>query len=160
MLPELLAVAAMTLHSPDFRSGSVIPMELRAAECGGSNRAPVLRWSGAPAGTRSFALTLRDPDAPVPGGFYHWVLYDIPAGSRQAGIPVAPAAHTGLATTGKTAYYGPCPPRGPAHRYIFTLYALDLATLPGAVPTGPELEARVRGHVLARATLEATAGTP
>lgn len=160
MLPELVAAATMSLHSPDFRAGGAIPTASRAADCGGSNRPPELRWSDAPAGSRSFALLLRDPDAPVPGGFYHWVLYDIPAGSRQTGGQGGPTGRAGLTTTGKAAYYGPCPPRGPAHRYIFTLYALDLAKLPGGVPTGPELEARVRGHVLARATLEATAQTP
>ena len=160
MLPELVAAATMTLRSPDFRPGGVIPVRLRAPDCGGSNHPPLLRWSGAPAASRSFALVLRDPDAPVAGGFYHWVLYDIPAAATAAGAAGAPAGRTGIATTGKAGYYGPCPPPGPAHHYIFTLYALDLVRLPGSEPTGPTLEARVRGHILARATLEATAQTP
>lgn len=158
VFPELVAAATMMLSSPDFRPGGAIPASLRATDCGGRNRLPALRWSGAPAATRSFALVLRDPDAPVSGGFYHWVLYDIPAASSAAGAGTS--GRTGLATTGKAAYYGPCPPPGPAHHYIFTLYALDLTTLPRRVPDGPQLEARVRGHVLARATLEATAKTP
>lgn len=160
MLPDLVAAAAMTLSSPDFHAGAAIPASVRAAGCGGINRLPVLRWSGAPAATRSFALVLHDPDAPVAGGFYHWILYDIPAGSRMAGASGIRDGRTGIASTGKAAYYGPCPPPGPAHHYLFTLYALDVATIAGAAPTGPQLEARVRGHVLARATLEATAQTP
>ena len=159
MIHAVVAAAALTLVSDDFHSGGVIPIALMATQCGGRNRAPSLHWTNVPAGVRSFALIERDPDAPVAGGFYHWVVYDIPAGAHSLGI--AAAGKTGAATTGTAAYFGPCPPSGPAHHYNFTLYALDVATIGGASPlTGPQLEASVRGHVVARTTLEAVAARP
>lgn len=159
MLSALVAAAALILVSPDFRAGGTIPAALRAQACGGANRLPALRWSAPPPNTRSFAIVLHDPDAPVAGGFYHWVLYDIPATARSTD-GASGGGRSGIATTGQAAYFGPCPPPGPAHHYIFTLYALDVEKLAGGSPTGPELQSRVRGHVLARATLEATARTP
>jgi Raf kinase inhibitor-like YbhB/YbcL family protein len=163
MIPALLvaASAAMVLQSPDLPVRGGTPAAQMAPECGGSNRAPVLKWSGVPAGAKSFALIERDPDAPIPGGFYHWVVYDLPASAHSLGGNVPPGVAEGLGTTGKIGYSGPCPPAGPAHHYIFTLYALDIARLPGNTAlTGPQVEAQVGGHVLARATLEATATRP
>jgi hypothetical protein len=156
------ATAAMALQSRDFAAGGRIPATLMAAACGGVNRPPALVWKNVPASAKSFALVLRDPDAPIPGGFYHWVVYDVAAAVRSlgGGAPLG-AAHLGRSSTGAPAYYGPCPPPGPAHHYIFTLYALDVAHAgAGAAMTGRQLESAIRGHVVARASLEATAASP
>ncbi len=158
MIAAVVAAAALVLTSDDFRPGGTIPAPLMAAQCGGANRRPALYWANVPAGVRSFALVERDPDAPLPGGFYHWVVYDVPAAARSLGG--SSAGKTGVSSAGRAAYFGPCPPPGPAHHYIFTLYALDVAALGGAAPlTGSQLEAALRAHVVARATLEATAAS-
>ena len=156
----LVAAATMLLRSSDFSSGGTIPKAFMAVDCGGQNRVPALAWSSPPASAKSFALVVHDPDAPVPGGFYHWVVYDIPASARALGGSTAPAGRQGLRTTGKSGYYGPCPPPGPVHHYIFTLYALDVSTVgaSGAL-SASQLQARMSGHILAQATLEATAAT-
>ena len=157
---SLIAAATMILTSSDFSSGGTIPTALMAADCGGKNRVPALAWSNAPKSARSFALIVHDPDAPVPGGFYHWVVYDIPATTHALGGSAQAAGRLGLRTSGKSGYYGPCPPPGPAHHYIFTLYALDVAQVGGSdVLSGPQLETKINGHIVARATLEATAAT-
>ncbi|MBV8154884.1 MAG: YbhB/YbcL family Raf kinase inhibitor-like protein [Candidatus Eremiobacteraeota bacterium] len=157
----LAAVTAMTLESADFAPGGTIPVASMAADCGGRNRTPVLRWSNPPANAKSFALVMRDPDAPVAGGFYHWVLYDVPPAARAIGSGGVAGSRTGIATTGQAAYYGPCPPPGPAHHYIFTLYALDVVRVADDAPlTAAQLEKRIGGHVLARGTLTATAAHP
>ncbi len=158
----LAAVTAMRLHSGDFTDGGAMSTQLMSADCGGANHSPSLDWSGAPAGTKSFALILRDPDAPVAGGFIHWVLYDVPATTKQlAGDATQQAGQAGLTTTGKASYYGPCPPPGKPHHYVFTLYALDIAH---AGTSGEfdaaKLEKAMAGHVLATATLRATASNP
>ena len=165
MIASLLmaaATAAMALQSRDFAAGGSIPVPLMPAACGGLNRPPALEWTNVPASAKSFAVILRDPDAPVPGGFYHWVVYDVPASARSLGGGAAlRAARLGRSSTGAPSYYGPCPPPGPAHHYIFTLYALDVAHLGTAAPlTGPQLESALRAHVIARAALEATAAHP
>lgn len=155
----MLAVVAMAmaLVSSDIPSGGSIAKPFMALPCGGRNRAPVVAWKDAPESARSFVLIVRDPDAPVPGGFYHWVLYDIPAGTRSVGGG-AVAGREGIGSRGTAGYFGPCPPPGPAHHYIFTLYALDVAHVGGASAlTGPQVEKDIAGRVVARATFEATA---
>ena len=155
----VLAVAALTLESADFPSGGAIPRPSMSTDCGGSNFTPQLTWNGVPEKTKSFALIVRDPDAPVPGGFYHWVLYDIPRETRQLDPNALPAGtKIGKASTGRAAYYGPCPPPGPAHHYVFTLYALDVPSVDADTPlTGELLAQRIGNHALAKATLEGTA---
>jgi Raf kinase inhibitor-like YbhB/YbcL family protein len=160
MVSTLLAAAAATvlLSSPDFSAGGVIPRALMAADCGGQNTTPRLRWTGVPSTARSFALIEYDPDAPVPGGFYHWVVYDLPQSTRSLGTSLPPGSREGVRSSGKPGYYGPCPPPGQTHHYVFTLYAVDVAQIGGDTPlNGPQLETRMRGHILARATLVATA---
>jgi Raf kinase inhibitor-like YbhB/YbcL family protein len=158
----LAATASMQLHSSDFSPGGAIPRPLMAAECGGQNRSPELSWSAVPNAAKSFALTVHDPDAPISGGFYHWVVYNLPTSASKLppGAKLG-ADQLGQTTAGTVGYYGPCPPPGPAHHYVFTLYALDLAHLSGAnALTAAQLQARIAGHVLARATLQATASRP
>jgi Raf kinase inhibitor-like YbhB/YbcL family protein len=151
----VLALAAMQLESGDFRAGGTIPLASMATDCGGSNQTPALAWSGAPAATKSFALVVRDPDAPLAGGFYHWLVYNIPAATHKLAHNAVPAsAQVGVVSTGKAVYYGPCPPPGPSHHYLFELYALDVARFAADSPlNATQLQRRIEGHVLAKATL-------
>jgi Raf kinase inhibitor-like YbhB/YbcL family protein len=153
------ATAIMKLSSGDFSDGGAIPSASMAADCGGKNRSPALAWSDAPKTAKSFALIVHDPDAPMPGGFYHWVIYNLPATVHDLTPEVKLSAdQLGETSLGKPGYYGPCPPPGPAHHYVFTLYALDVARIATGAPlTGAQLESRVAGHVLARTLLRGTA---
>ena len=100
-----------------------------------------MEWSGAPAGTKSFVLTVYDPDAPTGSGFWHWVMYNIPATvsalPRGAGVPGKEPAGAVQAGTdyGMPGYGGPCPPPGSKHRYVFTLYAVNTDKL--QIPPNP-----------------------
>ena len=149
---------ALVLTTTTFAAGSTVPKSMIAVPCGGENHSPQLQWQSAPAGTRSFALILHDPDAPAEGGFFHWVLYDLAPGTHGLayGAPVR-ASQTGRNGTGTLGYFGPCPPPGKLHHYNFTIYALDIANLNPPQPlTATELLARMRGHILAQATLTGT----
>ena len=150
-----------TLTSPAFGHGAEIPT---ACTCQGKDASPPLAWSGAPAGTRSFALIVDDPDAPDPRApkmtWVHWVLYDIPPATTQLPEGVAtgdlPAGtRQGTNDWKRTGYGGPCPPIG-RHRYFFKLYALDTALPDLGAPTKARLEQAMEGHVLARAELVGT----
>ncbi len=145
----------MRLTSSSFEAGGAIPSVFT---CEGQDISPVFDWTDAPRETKSFALIMHDPDAPVPNGFTHWVLYNIPAHVRH--IP-ANQPHTpkiaGLGTQGKNdagtiGYAGPCPPSG-THRYFFRLFALrtELALEPGA--TRDEIEEAIEGHAIEEAEL-------
>src|SRR5260370_18264504 len=99
--------------------------------CNGGNQAPRLQWSGAPAGTKSYAVTMFDPDAPTGSGFWHWLTWDIPASDTSLDATALPAgAVAGTNDAGLTGYLCPCPPPGDrTHRYQLTLYALDVPSL-------------------------------
>jgi|SRR5215813_11003384 len=148
----------MQLASLDFSSGGPIPIRFT---CEGDNVSPEFSWKEAPAGTKSFALILHDPDAPRPGGFTHWVLYNIPAekGALDPNLPkreeVPGTGTQGRNDGGKIGYMGPCPPSG-THRYYARLFALDteLNLAPGA--TKDQLSQAMEGHVLDRAELMGT----
>ncbi len=124
--------------------------------CRGMNRSPELRWTNAPARARSFALSTYDPDAGS-AGWWHWIVYDIPPTQHALpeGLPAtAPPVVQGFNDFGTIGYGGPCPPAGDAHRYVFTLYALDVPHLSAAAPAhGTEFLQLIRRHVLATATL-------
>ena len=155
----LAASGTMQLRSDDFPAGGRIGRAFMATDCGGENRSPQLSWSEAPRGVKSFALIVHDPDAPISGGFYHWVVYDLPptvhAVARNAGLR---KEQLGMTSAGTQGYYGPCPPPGPIHHYHFTVYALDVASLAHAAPlTGPQVEHQVAGHTLGRAMLQGVA---
>jgi Raf kinase inhibitor-like YbhB/YbcL family protein len=136
---------AFVLKSGSFADGDTLPQAFvhSAMGAGGDNLSPDLSWSGAPEGTQSFALTLYDPDAPTGSGWWHWVVYDIPAkvtslprGAGAAGGQALPPGATMARTDFGSAEYGgaaPPPGHGP-HRYIFTLYALNTPKLD--VPPG------------------------
>ncbi len=127
------------LFSDDLQDGARMPMAQVANIMGhqGSNISPHLGWSGAPEGTRSFVLTVFDPDAPTGSGWWHWNVVNIPAnvhvlprgcGSAQAALPAGAVQTRG--DTGTSDYTGAAPPPGPAHRYIFTIHALKVDALP------------------------------
>jgi Raf kinase inhibitor-like YbhB/YbcL family protein len=154
----------LTVTSSAFTDGATIPAPYAYRGCatGAVNRSPALSWHGAPAGTKSFAITMFDPDAPTGHGFWHWVMFDIAPGTRalEAGAGAKDAAPGGAVLGhidfGSSAYGGPCPPPGDRpHHYIVTVRALDVAHLSGGTPatTGPELTAAVAGHVIAQGTL-------
>ena len=148
-----------TLSSSAFASGGAIPTRYT---CDDANVSPPLAWSGAPAGTKSFALIVDDPDAPDPAApkrvYVHWVLYDIPAGvnALEEGARHVAGAHDGLNDDKGRGYTGPCPPIG-RHRYFHKLYALDalLGDL-GAAARKADVERAMTGHVLATAELMGT----
>jgi len=146
---------AFDLKSPAFGENASIPCTY---SCDGPDRSPPLRWSNPPAGAKSYALVVEDPDAPS-GTWVHWVLYRIPAGTRQLpeGVPgrdtVAGAGTQGVNDFKKVGWGGPCPPPGSAHRYVFALYALDSElTLPPGTSRS-DLRAAMDGHVLGQAEL-------
>jgi Raf kinase inhibitor-like YbhB/YbcL family protein len=153
------ATPAMVLESRDFPPGGAIPSESMATDCGGQNRSPELAWTDAPKGAKSFALIVHDPDAPIPGGFFHWVVYNLPVTTHRLDADAKLAAdQLGKTSRGGVGYYGPCPPPGPTHHYAFTLLALDVPRIPARAPlTASALGALVTGHVLARAVLQGTA---
>lgn len=133
------AAASFTLSSSDISPGGKIAeaQVFNGFGCKGGNISPALSWSGVPAGTRSFALLVHDPDAPTGSGWWHWVVYNIPAGISSlpagAGDPkkslLPQGAVQGRTDFGTAGYGGPCPPPGKPHHYYFRLYALKVPKL-------------------------------
>ena len=151
---------AMTLTSTSFSNGGTLPAQGALTGCGGANISPDLAWSPGPAGTQSYTLTEFDTDAPTGSGFWHWILFNIPATvtSLALGAGAAPpaASITGYNDYGASAYGGPCPPIGAGqHHYYFTITALNVATLPGVGPgaTGAFMTFNSIGRVLAQGQL-------
>jgi Raf kinase inhibitor-like YbhB/YbcL family protein len=150
-----------TLKSATFSEGGTLPQSSVANVfgCTGKNVQPDLHWSAAPAGTKSFALTMYDPDAPVSGGFWHWVVFDIPSTMMMLNAmsenPMQRAFVNGINSAKSQGYVGPCPPPGKPHHYVFTLYALDVPKVAGAdsSTTGPALTDAIKGHILGKAML-------
>jgi Raf kinase inhibitor-like YbhB/YbcL family protein len=148
----------LPVTSPAFAEGQPIPARFT---CTDQDVSPALAWTGAPTGTRSFALICDDPDAPM-GTWVHWVIFNIPADStglpegvpRQATLP--DGAVQGRNSWKKTGYGGPCPPPGKPHRYFFKLYALDAALALDADAGSAGVEAAMKGHVLAEGRLMGT----
>jgi len=143
--PASGVAATFRLESPELQPGGRFEPRhvFNGFGCTGGNVSPALKWTGAPAGTRSFALTVYDPDAPTGSGWWHWLIYDIPAATAAlaagAGDPAGGKAPPGTVQArtdyGKPGFGGPCPPAGDkAHRYVFTLYALKVDKL--GVDTG------------------------
>ena len=153
------AGATITLSSTSLQDGKVP----RECTCDGDNASPALKWTAPPHGTKSFALTVTDPDAPS-GTFTHWVLFNLPANrnSLPLGVPgqaqLSDGSWQGRNDFGKLGYGGPCPPRGNPHRYVFTLYALDRTLDVNDGSSRSQLENAMNGHVLARGELTARYG--
>jgi len=154
---------ALTLSSPDAKQGSTLALEqvFGGFGCTGQNLSPELSWSGVPANTKSFALTVYDPDAPTGSGFWHWVVYNIPGSTvslpKNAGNPSSKLMPAGAVQNntdfGMPGYGGPCPPAGDKpHRYRFTLYALDVDKLElPPTATAAFVGFNLNGHILAKA---------
>src|ERR1700677_1210558 len=137
--------------------------------CTGGNMSPPLQWTGAPAGTKSFVVTLFDPDEhTTPSGWWHWVVYDLPAtvdklpkgaGAERSSI-LPPGTMPGRTGLGNDAYPGPCPDKGePPHRYTFTVYALSVEKLD--VPpdsSGAMVVSTASDHLLGKAVFIAHYG--
>jgi Raf kinase inhibitor-like YbhB/YbcL family protein len=156
---EREAAMPLKLNSSAFADGGVIP---RKYTCQGADVSPPLAWDGVPAGTRSLALIVDDPDAPDPKAprmtWVHW--YNLPADARglpedasRAGLPAG--SEVGLNDWQRADYGGPCPPIG-RHRYFHKLYALDGVLTALTRPTKADLEQAMAGHVLAEAQLVGT----
>lgn len=140
----------MILTSPSFENDGAIPMKFT---CEGGNMNPELQIQNVPEGTKSLALVMHDPDAPIAGGFTHWVVWNIKphtAVIKEESTP--PGSMEGRNGAGRIGYTGPCPPLG-THRYEFHLYALndklDLASTSGK----QDLEAAMENHVLGETAL-------
>lgn len=143
-----IALATLTAHaaefqvqSPTLKNGATIatPQVFNGFGCTGGNSSPELAWSGAPQGTKSFAVTVYDPDAPTGSGWWHWLVFNIPANvtrlvadAGNAQGKLAPEGSVQSTTDfGKPGYGGPCPPVGDKpHRYVFTVFALKVDKLP------------------------------
>lgn len=160
-----LAAQTFTLDSPTLHAGASMPIANVYTECGGGNQSPPLRWHDPPAGTKSYAVTMYDPDAA--GGFWHWIAFDIAVGAHGlnagAGTP-----HSGNAPGdteqprndfGNAGYSGPCPPPGAPHHYVITVYALDVPELGLAAHfSRKDALAAIKQHTLAKAALTVTWG--
>ena len=144
---------SLTISSPAFSNGGDIAKKFT---CDGADMSPQLSWVEPPAGTKAFALLADDPDAPV-GNWNHWVLWNLPPETRGLGEALSKTAHLpdgsqqGTNDFRRTGYNGPCPPPGKPHRYYFKLFALDTKLDLKAGAGKRELEAAMKGHILAQA---------
>jgi hypothetical protein len=123
--------------------------------CDGKDVSPQFSWSNPPPKTQSYAIVLSDPEAPS-GTFYHWVVYNIPAATKELaeGVRNFPAGTlVGQNSWSKTQYDGPCPPKGTAHTYVFTLYALNSTMKLPAGTDGKTLEAAIKDHIIEKVQL-------
>jgi Raf kinase inhibitor-like YbhB/YbcL family protein len=146
----------MKLSSNTIKEGSFLENEqiLNGFGCTGENISPDLQWSDAPTGTKSYALIMHDPDAPIDGGWYHWTVINIPVTktSFEKGEKI-PDVMLGQTSFSKPGYGGACPPIGHGqHRYIFMVYALDVEEIPREL-SSQEIEKHIAPHILAKASI-------
>ena len=163
LIAAALYAGNFTLKSPDLSGQLSIEQVYSGFGCSGKNISPKLEWSSAPKGTKSFAVTVYDPDAPTGSGWWHWIVFNIPASvhalPRGAGDPSGRLLPKGAVQSrtdfGGVGYGGACPPVGDRpHRYIFTVYALDVPKLPLDADTPPALVGfMLEKHAIAKASL-------
>lgn len=140
---------AFAITSPAFTEGATVPKQFT---CDGNDAPPPIKLSDPPDGTRSFAVIMDDPDAPK-GTFTHWLAYDIPASKTELKVDGGKTLRNSF---GREGYGGPCPPPGHGpHRYFFTVYAVDVPSLPVSGETRQDLEKALQTHTLASAKLMA-----
>jgi len=148
----------LTVTCTAFEAGQLVPVKYT---CQGDDVSPPLKWDGAPAKAKSFAVICDDPDAPG-GTWVHWVLYNQPADapSLPENTPILDSLPNGAAqgrnSFQNTGYGGPCPPAGKAHHYFFRVYALDTTLTLQGPPTKELLIAAMRGHIVAQGQLMGT----
>ncbi len=149
----------LTITSPAFASGASIPA---VYTCNGAGISPALAWGDPPAGTKSFALIMDDPDAPG-GTWVHWVIYNISAASHglaqaaSADAQLPDGSLNGKNSWGRLGYGGPCPPGG-THRYYFKIYALDAILSLSSGANNTQVLPAMQGHILAQGELMGTFG--
>ena len=153
-----------TLTSPTIEPGGFLgeTQVYNGFGCAGQNRSPALNWSAGPDGTKSYAVTVYDPDAPTGSGWWHWVVYNIPADvtALPAGSRLPSGAVQGRTDFGTRAFGGPCPPQGhQPHRYIFTVYALKVEKIDlPADATAAMIGFMINANTLAKADFTALYG--
>lgn len=162
-LPLQVELGAQTIDvtSPDFEHGAKIPhtSSFDGFGCTGENKPITVRWSNAPEEAKSFAVIMHDPDAPTGVGFFHWVVVDIPQSSRELSATLPSGARTLHTDYGQTGYGGPCPPVGRNHRYVISVFALDIPKLElGEQATGALTRFVLSQHTIAMGTLVGTFG--
>lgn len=138
----------MNISSSAFADRGSIPSKYT---CDGANSSPPLAFASVPAGAKSLALVVDDPDAPG-GTFDHWIVWNIPPNTTSIGEGQSPQGTSGRNGFGKSGYGGPCPPNG-EHRYQFKLYALDTTLNLPAGASKADLERAMNGHTLAQAQI-------
>lgn len=160
------------LSSPDIKAGSMIDkkFEFNGFGCAGENKSPVLNWSGAPAGTKSFAVTVYDPDAPTGSGWWHWSVINVPVNvtglksdaGAVGGANLPQGASQVRIDYGVAGWGGTCPPQGDKpHRYIFTVHALKIEKLEiPADATAALAGYMINGNSIAKASFTAKYGRP
>jgi len=147
-VPAAALAANFSVESAEVKPNSKIAdaQVFKGFGCEGGNASPSLAWKNAPTGTKSFAVTVYDPDAPTGSGWWHWVMFNIPADTTSlaagAGDVASGKAPKGAVQSrtdfGKPGYGGPCPPKGDKpHRYVFTVYALKVDKLEGLDENAP-----------------------
>lgn len=157
----IMADSQFVLSSGSIKDNQTLPDEqtFNGFGCKGENISPDLKWSGAPEGTKSFALLVHDPDAPTPNGWWHWLVVNIPFGKTEfkKGEKPAPPMLETITDFKTTGYGGACPPVGHGiHHYNFTIYALDVEKLDITADTNPNIvEKTVQSHALSKATITA-----
>ena len=168
----LASAAGFTLTSPDIKANGTIDkkFEFNGFGCSGENKSPALKWSGAPKDTKSFAVTVYDPDAPTGSGWWHWSVIDIPANVTElkpdagnvSGANLPPGAKQVRIDYGVAAWGGVCPPPGDKpHRYIFTVHALKTEKLDiPADATAALAGFMINGNSIAKASFTAKYGRP
>lgn len=141
-----LNIKDLTVDSPAFGFGQPIP---KRHAYDGDNVSPELRWSGVPDGTREIAVICHDPDAPLPDGFTHWVVYNIPADTTSIPEGASTRFTEGVTDFGSTGYGGPAPPPGHnTHHYYFWVYCLDQPLKAEAGLSRRDLLDRMSGHII------------
>jgi Raf kinase inhibitor-like YbhB/YbcL family protein len=162
--------AGFAVMTPDFRNGGTIPAPQVCERYKGGNHSPALSWSGEPAGTKSFAVTMYDPDAPTGSGFWHWTAFNIPAtvhsltaDAGAEGSKLLPeGAGEGRNDAGVAHYSGPCPPAGDKpHRYQITVFAVKVPKLPlDAESSGARVGFNLHFNTLAKTQVVGLYGQP
>ncbi|MEK9969956.1 MAG: kinase inhibitor [Ferrovibrio sp.] len=169
-LPASAETAKFSVTSPTFKAGKTLPVEhvFKGFGCEGGNVSPAITWKGAPADTKSFAVTIYDPDAPTGSGWWHWTVFNIPAAATKLeagagnaegkGLPAG--AQQGRTDFGSAAFGGACPPKGDKpHRYILTVFALKADKIPlDANASGALVGFYLNANALAKARITTTYG--